>query len=477
MNPLFTLIKIEDGTSLGANAVTENGTFGPAPVIVPFGASSYNTSFDTQRKGNTLTTVNVTNDYPWTNAPPMNTSADYLSPRYDVPSLELREETILQNPALNNIARNLFITADNVAEFTGIYKNANGIVTGIINAALGGYIGGKIGSVAGTRAGTIGLTAGGLLGGFFGNNAVEGLEKLAEEAGSVGTQAATRQLGTSWSGFKNYDQYLAPYQDIYTTRLTGWRYKLPYMSDTQRTNLCSFQDGASDQQSMIAAAESLSTRAASGTNIVNALQSPGIYIDRAKSFAYGDTKSYTVDFPLLNTRTQEEILRNWQLLFLLTYQNRPNRIDRVQVAPPKIYEAMIPGVWYSRYSYISNLSVSFVGNRRKMTLMVPVASGAFKIDNSDNTDNSAAARDRYTRTIINPATSKTGGGLSPKYTPVTTIIPDAYQVSLTVQELVPESQNTMFAAIQKPNTISVGSFEDGGESYPGMIQDKLKNIF
>jgi hypothetical protein len=59
--------------------------------------------------------------------------------------------------------------------------------------------------------------------------------------------------------------------------------------------------------------------------------------------------------------------------------------------------------------------------------------------------------------------------------PVTTIIPDSYQVSITLTELIPESQNTMFAAIQKPNTVNVSRFDGPDEGLTGAINQITGN--
>ena len=67
---------------------------------------------------------------------------------------------------------------------------------------------------------------------------------------------------------------------------------------------------------------------------------------------------------------------------------------------------------------------------------------------------------------------------------MTTIIPDAYQVNMTLRELVPESQNTMFAAIRKPNTITVTTGDTNpfsptlpmnGQEFPKGKQPKSTN--
>ena len=287
--------------------------------------------------------------------------------------------------------------------------------------------------------------------------------------------------GKPTDGFDDYNQYLAPYQDIYTTKNTGWRYKLPYMEDQQRTNRSQWATKPGLFRGAAQTARDI-------TLMANTLVSPGVYIDQAKNYTFdGDHKSYTVSFPLMNTMSQEHILRNWQLLFLLTYQNRPNRIDRVQIAPPKIYEAMIPGVWWCRHAFISNMTVDFVGNRRKMTLMLPQRKGEIKGFSStpqgmlDEFDYANKFKDVK---FLNMIQNRDGKEIGSRYRlpstnlPVTTIIPDAYQVTITMTELVPESQNTMFAAIHKPSTITTSPLDSGtlGSNNDGTSMVDLRNF-
>lgn len=473
MNPLFKLVKVNEAQTLGSfTADPTRTTFGPAPLIVPYSASTYNAAISKAPNNNVLTTINVTNEFPWTNAPRLvpGNADTYLNARYDVPSLELREESILQNPALNNIARNLFIARDNIAELDAVTKayteNTNSNIKSVINTYLAFKAGQAATAVTGSTVagGAAFLGTGATLLTGLGDDVISGVgstaKNVADKLKSYDT-AKPGKTGAAWSGFNNYDQYMAPYQDIYTTRLTGWRYKLPYMSDLQRQNMCNFSDSAQNVGGI--GTEDLRSgtdKAAGYTSILNTMMAPGVYIDRAKSFSYGGgEKSYTCKFPLLNTTNQADILRNWQLLFLLTYQNRPNRIDRVQIAPPKIYEGMIPGVWYSRYCYISNMSVNFVGNRRKMTLYVPIASASGTKAVTGRGPKSTGKQEPFSVRELQLSNTP-GSAAGNDITRVTTIVPDAYQVSITVTELVPESQNTMFAAIQKPNTVSVGSFED-----------------
>ena len=158
-----------------------------------------------------------------------------------------------------------------------------------------------------------------------------------------------------------------------------------------------------------------------------------MYIERPKFFNFqNDSESITFNFPLINTgyATVEEISKNWQLCFLLVYQNRPNRRSRELIDPPCIYEVTIPGVKYMPYAYISRLAINFKGARRQMSIDAPPGN-------------------------------------------VTTIIPDAFDVNITLTGLVPETRNFLYAALSdKQNVtdvVSYNTFNPFGEIYSSFI--------
>ena len=125
-----------------------------------------------------------------------------------------------------------------------------------------------------------------------------------------------------------------------------------------------------------------------------------------------DGRSINVKIPLLNTGTYEDILQNWQLIFGLTYQNRPGRITKNLVDIPVIYEAIVEDILFMPYAYISNLSVNFLGNRRTMEITVPVEG----TDDSNNLTLNAT-------------------------------IPDAYELNLTLKGLNEETRNFIYESI------------------------------
>ena len=130
-------------------------------------------------------------------------------------------------------------------------------------------------------------------------------------------------------------------------------------------------------------------------------------------------RDLTFTVPLLNTGTFDDVRRNWQLIFGIVYQNRPGRVSKSIIDQPVIYEIHLPGVAYMPYAFISNLSVKFLGNRREMELDVP---------------------------IMNEGTS---GGVANNIGKIRTVIPDAYELSITVSGLNEETRNFIYASVKK----------------------------
>jgi hypothetical protein len=90
-------------------------------------------------------------------------------------------------------------------------------------------------------------------------------------------------------------------------------------------------------------------------------------IDSPKLWQNTTERSYTIQFPLLNTASEDDIQRNWELCYLLSYQNLFNKKTYFTAIPPVYYEVYIPGVHYSKASYVSHLKIQNKGNIRNLT--------------------------------------------------------------------------------------------------------------
>ena len=212
---------------------------------------------------------------------------------------------------------------------------------------------------------------------------------------------------------------LQPYNYLYLTQPTGFIYSFPYLDNSYVDNSLTF--GGAEQNLLGDATNIVGNIAAGAAGIGNAVK-PGTYIEQSQQFAMADKgRTINIKFPLLNTGTVEDIQQNWQLLFGLIYQNRPGRETRSIIDLPVIYEVSLPGVVYMPYAYISSLSVKFLGSRRLLKIQAPISNGA----------------------------------ISKNIPPFDTIIPDAYEVNITIQGLNDETKNFIYAAIAGNTSSSV----------------------
>ena len=223
--------------------------------------------------------------------------------------------------------------------------------------------------------------------------------------------------------------YLKSYENTYGVKRTKFKYKLPYLENNYKNIRNQWGDGTElNRQFFGPGIDFIET-------MMN-LQSPGVGIDWTKSFKYDSTPPrHSIKFFLDNTKdsnysgevisikegdgnvgdtaTREVIpnyVTNFRFIFLLLYQNLPNRLNKAAIAPPVIYRAKLPGVFSYRYCFFDNIRVNMVGVRKTKEIDL------FEHGSSN------------------------------------VIIPEGYEIELSIQSLVPESQNLYYDAIANPVT-------------------------
>lgn len=109
-------------------------------------------------------------------------------------------------------------------------------------------------------------------------------------------------------------------------------------------------------------------------------------LDKPHIWSSSQPRVFNISFPLFNInaydpeKPSETIGRNWELCYLLTYQNLYNKKNLFTGMPPVFYEVDVPGVYYTKAAYVSNVTVLNVGNIRNQFLAVgstPGVEGAF----------------------------------------------------------------------------------------------------
>lgn len=201
-----------------------------------------------------------------------------------------------------------------------------------------------------------------------------------------------------------------PYEGLYNLNPTGFEYIFPFFSkETFRKGSMYSETYSGESQrgrfilEDLETIEGLATQHSQG---FRALAEPGLYIEKSQFYEFGENlEEIKFSFPLLNTQSQEQIDQNFQLIFLLVFQNSMYRKDRAAFIPPCIYEVLIPGIRYMKYAHVSSLEVDFLGTRRMEMI--------------------------NTQSIKGPIRVKT-------------IVPEAYNVTITIRGLHEETANFMF---------------------------------
>lgn len=109
-------------------------------------------------------------------------------------------------------------------------------------------------------------------------------------------------------------------------------------------------------------------------------------LDKPHVWSSSQPRVFNITFPLYNINAYDPekpnitIGRNWELCYLLTYQNLYNKSNLFTGTPPVFYEVDVPGVYYTKAAYVSNIAILNVGNIRNQFLAVgstPGVEGAF----------------------------------------------------------------------------------------------------
>lgn len=318
--------------------------------------------------------ISIVDDFQWTKSP--------KSSRIDVPSLSLKEKRIIKNSTVTNLAYSVNATADlaktlsdKIKQGDFVFFNEDAIKEGSILESTTNLVKGGAATISDTLEATQSLIS----------------EKL------LGTQT-----------FKS--TVLQPYNGLYSVESTGFQYIFPFLNDEYRSMMTQM---GGDQENIFSTLQRTAIGAAQQAAGAAFALRPGVYIEESQQFQMSqEGRSIDITIPLLNTGSYDDIIQNWQLIFGLTYQNRPGRITKNLVDIPVLYEAFVEDVLYMPYAYISNLAVNFLGNRRTMEIFVPVEG------------NSEESKLKIEATI-----------------------PDAYEIRLTLRGLNDETRNFIYESI------------------------------
>jgi len=415
------------------------------PIIKPAGQAANSTGASSSSTGTTV--VNVVRDFYWTYSPVGDVARD------EVPRLILTERKLRTNALIAQLKYSLGQTysggkqlAQNIQQFgsstgaTAALQNAGSglakFLSGLPGAGLVSEGASQVAKGADSAAtsvvnGTKGLVAN--------SDTAQGLVKAGQNIGVQVSSAIGQAFADDNNSTVNSSPWLAPYRNLYLTDPTGWVYILPYFNNNVATQTNAFSDEGKTGTATDALLKPLAGLATEAAGVLASLNNPTqiTYIEKTKFYNYPtDGQSITVDFPLINTGnvTYDDVIRNWQFLFLLLYQNRPGKTAQNTVDQPVIYQAEIPGTSFYPFCYMESINIEFMGSRRELTINIPSSS-------STASDAGPAGQS---------VSSSTGS------TSIIAVIPDAYKVTLTLKSMVADTKNFMQQVIGPNQIVQTG---------------------
>lgn len=343
--------------------------------------------------------IDVVNNFAWTASPILQSSSK-------VPVMYLQEREQVQNSLLSsaiyylNAASQFDIGGRDGDTLAGFNDKVKSFLTGLDDLV------------------TTGL--GGLLSFDVTNNFID---RAREFVSTLSLNSDTSLL----------QDKLKSYIGIYLTKPTGFNYVFPFYNQTPLGIKSNWSSESQLLTNPVAGAVNAAQGAMERTAYMLNIMQPGTFIEKPKFFQYesgGD--SVTVSFPLFNTIKKTDKIpyqQNYELLWILAFQNKPYRTSFSRISPPKLYTLTVPGQKYMPYCYISDMKIDFGGTRRNLPVSIPSPNSTF-------------------------------GDVGPPRSDFNTVeisIPDVYMVSITFTSLLADVANRMVDNGFSSKKISVGT--------------------
>lgn len=417
-------------TEIKNSSVTKRDFDSFTPSLVPPNTSQ---GFTTNQRlidaiNNSSYTINVARDFPWTYSPPGDVA------RAETPKIFLTEKRLKTNAFISSIVYSFGNTREGVSDIVNfLEKQGFGNFTNVLkqlkdNAIQAANIG--TGAVANFLAPQGGISS-------FDENTAEAFRLRGQSiARELSEYFEDKALDTNTT---LQTPLLQAYQNLYPSTNTGWKYVLPYFDDYYNSAQNIFGDDTNmNVLNMIKAGSDVFQDVAS---FAGALSRPFGFSFQEKAKFYNfpsEGEEFSFTFPLVNTgsTTFDEVVRNWQLIFLLLYQNKPSRINRNVIEPPVFYEVNIPGQKFYPFCYITGMSVDFKGSRRELNFNLDIQNTVQQETSINNADPNLVGPQQQAEIVRDL-------GSNVQSTKFRAIIPDAYVIKITMKSLVAETRNFM----------------------------------
>lgn len=353
--------------------------------------------------------IDVINNFDWTTTPSRAGSAQ----DFKLPSVRVEEFEMSRTSVVNAIRYQLQAFGDALDDNADSFKR---IVDSLSKVEL---------TTKSTDTTSTGSNAGAAVGKFlqvFASTTGKALQELdlpnTLQSVSNFTGGVINSVDTILGGQPNQSKssdWLGMLDGLYSLESTRFQYIFPYFENASLDAITRFSDVNSVLKSSMARdVAGAFTRKFGEAALGGAeLSQPGVYVEQPQLMDIGSSTGadITIRFPLLNTLSYEAAVKNYQLLWLLAFQNKPYRESKTVASPAKIYRVHIPGIKYMHFAHMSNMNVEFMGVRRTVGIPMPTVSGTPNV--------------------------------------VQVVMPDAYNVSITFKSLTTDMGNLMIEQLKR----------------------------
>jgi hypothetical protein len=338
------------------------------------------------------TVINVVKDFHWKESPnPVNSNGEFLT---EQPYIFLREYRVDKSTLFTQLLANLQTTVEGAGSQLGILADL--VILNPLKGVLAELI--------------VEKTTG-----------IEGIASAINEGIQSEITDTIQKLLGNFSNNPNVSNtsYLKSYDFLYSLEKTDFEYKFPFFNINtinKRSNWnANFSGvdstGATGVADFIETSQEFIASHGTGLGKYNRLFENNQYIERGKYFNPSSSEPINFSFPLLNTGSLDSIKLNFDLVWLLCFQNLGIRSGVADVESPCIYEVTVPGWRYMLFAYMEDIKVEHLGSRRRVRIAHP----ASEIE-------------------------------------VDVIIPEAYRINITIKSLLPDSANFLLRAANHTTT-------------------------
>jgi hypothetical protein len=218
---------------------------------------------------------------------------------------------------------------------------------------------------------------------------------------NVGGSVVNNLLGGIGDGSK-----VDPYIQMYASKKTGFTYNFPWLlknGDNIRTISSSWGENATSGaiRGIVDVGRTIGGSVAAGI-----MGATNVGFEQIQEYKETTAQELTISFPLYNTGTVGEIFDHYSFVSLFTFQNLKTRTSLMTYIAPKLYSLDSGGLGgvYWPVAYVSNLKIDSIGTTRNLSDF---------------------------------------GGFSNQGI----LVPEAYKVTITFKELLPQSSNIFAGSI------------------------------